>query len=85
MQGFEICRKFNLTPKPIPEADIQRMSTLLWKWNRAWEAKFDRLREEHGDEPFNVNGDHILGDLWDWEQFAEDNYQDVLPQYASLT
>lgn len=60
------------------------METLFWKWQRAWEVKFDRLREENGDEPFNVNGDHALGDLWDWERFAEENYSDVLPQYPSM-
>jgi hypothetical protein len=80
LQGFEICRRYNLKLDPLPEADIQRMDLLLWKWKRAWEVKFDSL----GDEPFNVNGDHVLGDLWDWERFAEDNYVDVLPDYRSM-
>jgi len=84
LQGFEVCRKFHLTPKPIPESDIERMHLLYWQWQRAWEVKFDRLREQHGDEPFNMNGDHILGDLWDWETFAEQNYQDTLPQYPTM-
>lgn len=46
--------------------------------------KFDKLQEENGNEPFNVNSDHVSGDLWDWEQFAEENYQDVLPSYPAM-
>lgn len=82
MQGFEICRLFNLAPKELPENDIKRMDMLLWKWKKTWEVKFDSLREKHGEEPFNVNGDDILGDLRDWEQFAEDNYDARLPDYS---
>lgn len=84
MQGFEICRRYNLKTDPLPEQDIQQMELLLWKWNRAWEKKFDELREVNGEEPFNVNGDEYSGDLQDWERFAEENYSDQLPQYPSM-
>jgi hypothetical protein len=61
------------------------METLLWQWKKSYESMFDRIRESSADEPFNVNGDHVLGDLWAWEKFAEDNYHDQPSQYASLT
>lgn len=63
------------------------MDALLWQWRKTQSRLFDQLREADGgtDEPFNVNGDHTLGDLWAWETFAEDNYRDALPHYASLT
>lgn len=82
LQGFEICRRYNLKPDPLTDHDIAKMDTLLWKWKQAWFVKFDTLREVHGDEPFNVNGDHLLGDLWDWEKFAEENFEDSLPSYS---
>lgn len=70
---------FQLNPKTLPESDIERMEMLLWKWKQAWQVRFDALQEKHGDEPFNVNGDDFLGDLRDWESYADENYQDLLP------
>lgn len=84
LQGFEVCRRYNLKPKPIPDSDIQRMNTLLWKWEQAWEVKYEKLRELASEGTFDVNDDHLLGDLWDWEKFAEENYQETLPQYPSM-
>lgn len=81
LQGFEICRLFHLKPDPLPEADTERMSRLLWIWNRQWEQKYHALEKIHS-EPFNVNGEHLLGDLWDWERFAEENYVDELPDLS---
>lgn len=54
------------------------MGQLLWVWRQAWNVKYERLRESN-ETPFNVNGEDWLGDLRDWEQFADENYQDVLP------
>lgn len=84
MQGFEICRRYNLTTQAIPENDIERMETLLWQWRERWKANYDDKRERAGNEVFNMNGDHALGDLWDWEKFAEDNYQEATAQYPSI-
>jgi hypothetical protein len=75
---------FHLKPKPLPEADTERMSLLLWKWKRQWEAKFEAMEQVSNGQPFNVNGDHVLGDLWDWETFAQENYQDELPSYSAM-
>lgn len=83
LQGFEICQKFRLKPNPIPDDDIDRMSKLHWIWTQEWVKKYDELRES-STESFNVNSDHWLGDLRDWEVYAEQNYQPVLPQYPSM-
>lgn len=74
MQGFEICQTFNLAVDSVPESDTQKMDLLFWKWKKAWEVKY----EKHVESSFNVNEDHVLGDLWDWESFAEENYGLVL-------
>jgi hypothetical protein len=51
------------------------MDLLYWKWKKAWEVKYEEMEAKRvGDEPFNVNGDDIFGDLRDWEQFADKNY-----------
>lgn len=76
-----MCQKFRLKPEPVSEADIDRMHKLHWIWQQEWEKKYD----EHGADTMNVNDDHWLGDLWDWETYAEREFQDVLPQYPSLT
>ncbi len=60
------------------------MDLLLWKWKQAWAVKYENLREESGTAQFNVNGDDLNGDLWDWEIFAEENYRDTLPQYPAM-
>lgn len=86
LQGFEVCRRYGLRPDPLPEADTQRMDALLWEWRRLQSSLFDQLREadEKSAEAFNVNGDHMFGDLWAWEKYADDNYRENLSQYASL-
>lgn len=65
------------------------MEGLLWQWRRTQSALFDQLRETDEPEedgkyvPFNLNGDHLLGDLWNWEEYSEANYRDALPDYRA--
>lgn len=74
---------FKLTPKPLPEPDTERMGVLYWKWKNQWEEKYLRMESKReADEPFDVNGPDIFGDVQDWEQFAERNYEDRLPDYS---
>lgn len=63
------------------------MEALLFQWRRTQSRLYDQLREAdlEDKEPFNVNGEHPLGDLWAWEEYAEANYREALPQYVSLT
>jgi len=56
------------------------METLLWQWRERWRTRYDEKREKMGSEVFNVNDD----DLADWEEFAEKNYQESMPQYPSM-
>lgn len=84
LQAFEICRRYNLSPQPVPEPDSARMEMFLLKWRDAWQKKYDALRDKQGDGKFNVNGDSTLRDLRDWEQYAEDNYYDELPRYGAV-
>lgn len=66
---------FSLKPETVIEDDLQRMDLLYWKWRQQWEAKYEAMEQNRkGDEPFDVNGWHPLGDLHDWERFADKNY-----------
>lgn len=80
LTGFEICRRYKLQPKLLPEKDLAQMELLYWKWNKAWEAKYDSMRAKT-NEPFNVND----GDLRDWEVFADQNYVEELPDYSGTS
>lgn len=79
LTGSEVCRRYHLSTKMIPEPDLERMEVLLWKWRKIWEAKFDSA----ASVPYSINHDHLLGDLWDWEAFADENFQEMLPSYDS--
>jgi hypothetical protein len=66
---------FSLKTDPVTDDDLQRMDLLYWKWRQQWETKYEAKEINRvGDEPFDVNGEHPLGDLHDWERFADENY-----------
>ena len=56
------------------------MEALLSVWQMKMNSMFDVLREENGEEPFNVIDDHRLSDLRHWEEFAQENYQPSMPK-----
>ena len=74
--SFEICQRFHLKPEPVAEADIESMNKLYWKYQQIWGKKYDELFEQ-ATEPFNVTGNELIEDLWAWEKFAEENYDET--------
>lgn len=66
MQGFQICRMFNLKPKTVPDIDCERMDLLYWKYERANEAKFDPLKDDGLSRAEEVHA---------WEDWALANYE----------
>lgn len=68
LTGFEICRRFHLTPKPITDAETSAMNELWARWEPVLWKK--RMIAEKTGQPLSTTQE-----LWAWEEFVLANYR----------
>lgn len=70
LQGFEICRKYNLKPKPLPEEETEKMQQL---WETYAKTQL-RAGQEFEDTHPEIIPKSKAEEVHAWEDWSEQNY-----------
>jgi len=74
LQGFEICRMWNLKPSPVDDADMTRMEALWFQYERTQQSLGMQFEERHPD----VCPRSLQEEIHAWEDWALRHY--AIPQ-----
>jgi hypothetical protein len=73
LQGFEICRRYNLKVETVPESVTDQIHQLLWIWRKRYESRYDEMLSKSDGKSIEMV-QTFLDELQDWINFATENY-----------